>query len=475
MLKRKMRYETIKTSIKFISAIVPIVLLLIFLFFMLTSNEILTLSKANLTLESQNCAEAVNTWARQILSELNIYKRILEKTGIGSDKAFELMQTSYGTNDAYPFGLYWGDATGRYLDSSGWVPGEDFVVTERDWYQEGMTHEAFSFGKPYVDARTGSICVSVSVREPSANAPGVLAADVYMDDITHLIAEAASESMEDTFVMANENGIVLTSSASDIKGIALTDDNNPALYQSIGELLQRGDLGQHDIRCDDGAFLVDLHPIETTGWYFISFINRKEVLQELRRVEGLMILLAVIASLGLMAVTLWLAKNINRIETKAQMDALTHLLNRDSFQEKVLDALKECPGQGILVIIDLDNFKLVNDQLGHPTGDLVLRRFASLLAGYFNRNKDIVARLGGDEFSVFVGREILGKEVHGMLDKFVHLVYETFQKEYAAQNLSVSVGAAFVTADSSYDTLYQNADDALYHVKRQGKNGFQIR
>ncbi|RAZ93706.1 GGDEF domain-containing protein, partial [Klebsiella oxytoca] len=59
--------------------------------------------------------------------------------------------------------------------------------------------------------------------------------------------------------------------------------------------------------------------------------------------------------------------------------------------------------------------KLVNDQLGHPVGDQVLREFASILENYFNRNKDITGRLGGDEFAVFVGRDIAIKETEGML------------------------------------------------------------
>ena len=143
-MKQKSRY--IWTNIKLVCTIVPIVLLMIVVYFILVRNEIIALSKAKLALESQNYAEDISTWADSVLQEVTIYKSMVEQIGLDKDETYEMMKTSAGTHSAYPYGLYMGDDQGNYFDSSGWIPGDDFVVTERDWYKEGLAHDTFSFG-----------------------------------------------------------------------------------------------------------------------------------------------------------------------------------------------------------------------------------------------------------------------------------------------------------------------------------------
>ena len=215
--------------------------------------------------------------------------------------------------------------------------------------------------------------------------------------------------------------------------------------------------------------------IEDTGWYFVTCMNQKVVLNNLWRIEFPMLIVAIAAALLLFAVTSKFSREMSIIRKKAKRDPLTNLWNRNGFEEYVRLALEENPGQGLLLIIDMDNFKLVNDQLGHPVGDKVLQDFSCLLESYFNRNKDMVSRLGGDEFAVFIGRNISSAEAEAMLTKFIGLVHQNLEDKYPAQNLSASIGAAFVSHSESYNFLYQNADKALYEAKRNGKNRFHIR
>lgn len=166
---------------------------------------------------------------------------------------------------------------------------------------------------------------------------------------------------------------------------------------------------------------------------------------------------------------------MNYIKNKARTDLLTGLFNRSGFREKVKELLDSNPRQGVMMIIDMDNFKLINDHLGHPEGDIVLKSFSAVLERYFNRNKDICARIGGDEFAVFVGRDIDRDETGAMLKKFITIFHNAFDEKYPRQKLSISIGAAFV-GDSAYEyePLYKRADNLLYEVKRNGKNGFEI-
>ncbi len=204
-------------------------------------------------------------------------------------------------------------------------------------------------------------------------------------------------------------------------------------------------------------------------------MNRNEVLKDLWLIEFPMLLLAVIACIVLFILTSLFSREMISIRTKAQLDSLTRLLNREGFEELVRLSLEERPGQGVLMIIDLDNFKLINDQLGHPVGDQALKDFAAILENYFNRNKDIVSRLAGDEFAVFVGRDITTAETESMLNKFISIVHQTFDHKFPHQKLSASIGAGAAARCETYEALYQTADKALYESKWNGKDQFQIR
>ena len=471
----KAKHHYIWTNIKLVCTIVPIVLVMIIVYFMLVRQEILTLSREKLTLESQYYAEEISAWAKSVLSEATIYKDMIEKLGLQNEATYELMYTSVDSHEAYPFGLYLGDDQGNYFDASGWIPDEDFVVTERDWYKEGLKHDRFAFGEPYVDAMTGGTCVSISSRLKTGPAVTVLSADVYLDYASRLSAEIASDNLEHAFFVTRDSRLIIADSDASMIGTTLSAEHESMLYQNVSRLLDAGKTGQHDILGDESLYLVNISTIPDTGWYFVTCMNRNEVLKGLWRIEFPMMLIAVIASVLLFLLTSLFSKEMSTIRTKARMDPLTKLLNREGFEELVRISLADRPKQGVLMIMDMDNFKLINDQLGHPVGDQVLREFSALLENYFNRNKDIVGRLGGDEFAVFVGRDIIPSETEGMLKKFISLVHQNFDGKYPDQKLSTSIGAGLAANSDTYELLYQNADKALYEAKWNGKDRFQIK
>ena len=126
--------------------------------------------------------------------------------------------------------------------------------------------------------------------------------------------------------------------------------------------------------------------------------------------------------------------------------------------------------QGVLFVLDVDNFKKINDTMGHAFGDEVLRSLAVRLQSMF-RATDIVGRTGGDEFMVFLKdiREISMIEREGRkIEQFFHQ-FEV--GEYVKYSVTASVGAAVFPGDGkSFEELYKAADNALYVSKRHGKN-----
>ena len=131
----------------------------------------------------------------------------------------------------------------------------------------------------------------------------------------------------------------------------------------------------------------------------------------------------------------------------------------------------------MLMILDLDNFKLVNDIYGHSMGDKVLRTFADVVRRNI-RSQDVMVRIGGDEFMGFFANmdsETALESLHRRLNS--ELIKETVKLAGESFNipLSISIGAILVPEyGRDYDMLFPLADSALYRVKQSGKNGVRI-
>ena len=150
-------------------------------------------------------------------------------------------------------------------------------------------------------------------------------------------------------------------------------------------------------------------------------------------------------------------------------DFLTGLYTKN-YAEIQIEKLLSQSHAGALMMIDMDNFKHINDTFGHIIGDNILRVFANTLKAN-TKSEDVVCRLSGDEFVVFLTdmtdrQEIAGK-AQDILDKFSDNLKE-INREYAT---TVSIGIAIFPGDGkTFDMLYNNADKSLYYVKKNGKN-----
>lgn len=160
----------------------------------------------------------------------------------------------------------------------------------------------------------------------------------------------------------------------------------------------------------------------------------------------------------------------------SEHDYLTGLLNRYGFEKYLNQWIADPHAKGILLIADLDNFKTLNDTLGHPEGDDALKIVAEYLKSEF-RESDITARLGGDEFAVFIksthkiAREVLEEK----LDDMVERIPQSLPDSYRNCGVSVSIGAIFLSEHrGNYADLYKEADKALYQAKKSGKNQWAI-
>lgn len=156
------------------------------------------------------------------------------------------------------------------------------------------------------------------------------------------------------------------------------------------------------------------------------------------------------------------------IRHEAEHDALTDLLNRGSF-EKLLNIYENGDRPFALILIDVDVFKSVNDTYGHAAGDKILKKVAHLLKCAF-RSIDFICRIGGDEFAVIMV-EMTSDLQYTINDKIGAVNDELSLEEDGLPAVSLSVGVAFSDRENPGESIYKDADKALYYVKEHGRKG----
>lgn len=164
--------------------------------------------------------------------------------------------------------------------------------------------------------------------------------------------------------------------------------------------------------------------------------------------------------------------HMKRLSDASMRDKLTGLYNKNAFYTLVKKFMEEGGKKGILLFFDLDNFKNVNDQMGHLAGDEILMGVAGSMRHIF-RSDDIVARFGGDEFIIFVkdsDEKIAADKIQFLREEIMRI-----KEECRAENtgLSACVGVSMYPDDAQdVEQLVAKADDAMYYVKQHGKNGY---
>jgi diguanylate cyclase (GGDEF)-like protein len=173
--------------------------------------------------------------------------------------------------------------------------------------------------------------------------------------------------------------------------------------------------------------------------------------------------------------TVWRLKELQReLQHQASHDPLTDLANRSLFVERVGDTLRSAHGGVSVIFIDINDFKTVNDSLGHAAGDALLIAVAGRLRDCV-RPSDTVARLGGDEFAIMLDRPDSEQEAIEVTERIDRHLAERFS--ISGQSISVHASAGIATADDgqvSPEELIRNADLAMYRAKYESKHRYEL-
>ena len=278
--------------------------------------------------------------------------------------------------------------------------------------------------------------------------------------------------------------------------IRLTNKEHSIIYSSdrdeIGkplpyDIMQLVD-GQSDATVMNSDYLVSVNRCGD-DWFVISSVPTQIILAEKNEIRYYIYMVAFLAVIlsALMGTYLSLrisepvGEVVSALDAKARTDQLTGILNKQSFEETVRSRISSSLSieKHALLILDLDNFKGVNDTLGHAYGDQVLTKTGSILRATFS-TEDLVGRIGGDEFSVLVsyqGDEDTSFEeyVKNKCEEICEVFRNNYTGDDGSYKISTSIGVSlFPQHGASFGELYKAADHALYRSKHQGKDTFTI-
>lgn len=285
------------------------------------------------------------------------------------------------------------------------------------------------------------------------------------------------EIMKDMSIrLTDGNYNILYSSESDELGLPLSED----LVSRVAD--------RSSVTVLDKKYLVTVNT-GNDNWFVICSVPTKIILKEKNVIQLFIYMIAAVAAIlaaiigAVLSVKLTkpIEQFVSKLDTKAHIDQLTGILNKRSFEEYTDNRLNASLSieHHALIILDLDNFKNVNDTLGHAAGDQVLANVGSILRATFS-TEDYLGRIGGDEFCVFLN---LYPDDSTDYQDFViskcEALCNAFHNNYAGEDnsfkISASIGVSlFPACGKDFETLYHSADKALYQSKKSGKDTYTI-
>ena len=490
--------------------------------------DYLILERSGRTMQ-RNASNLISANSRQIELNINSYLERMETvpTLLFSDEAYYLYDATDETIEEYDkvkneesienrivdiglmenysdFGIFYSND-----HSVGWISHGTM-----DLFPEGGAYKAFSvYAK---DPKTndgwcfgigGSVDRLYYIKRLNPNA--ILVSATYTRELASVFIHP--EQLEEmTIRLVNPEDTIIYSSDTAEIGQVMPDDIRSVLQEKGVS----GIAGDTSGRRSDSVIISDDFIINTNecenGWRVICTVPQESILRENTELRRFVFGVSIAMALLFVLIGILLIRNLARpmdtmvssLNEKAEMDRLSGVLNKTAFEEAVKDHLKEKPSNdlSVMTIVDMDNFKAVNDRLGHAHGDRVIIRVAEFLRKNYDQST-LIGRIGGDEFALYTectvagdghtetmtsvsiedlrkqAREIVLGTVKVQMDVVMKEFREEFRTEREQCEVSISAGIYITPVKAvveDFESIYKKADYALYTSKRAGKARYTI-
>lgn len=402
---------------------------------------------------------------------------LLESEGI-EDNARVTELLGIAANAAEVETVLYSDGSGAAVDQAG--VGLDISGTT--WFQEVLAGDQF-----YIYAEeVQSVAVVKSVSTGAEQ--GYLILFYPMHKFADMLMNSGYDSTS-FLVIADLEGNILGISGSTTNAclqggnlFSALEAENKENVRMLRNRMGNGSRGNLTVQTGKQSQVVTFVPLDAGGWDMVLGVNESYVERQAgylrRNVKNMVVsLLIVIGVFFCIVMVINIVGKIRsnekkkELEDKADTDLLTGLSNKLATERKIKEYMGKNPDtQSMMFLFDIDNFKKINDTMGHAFGDEVLRSLGKQIGAIF-RASDIVGRVGGDEFMVFL-KDISSDENIMKEAEKVETFFKSFQAgEYVKYKATASIGVAiFPQEGDDFETLYKAADQGLYKAKKRGKN-----
>ena len=442
------------------------------IFFNVVQSSIEKNSRETLITNVTQQSEHLNTILNINYSYLNVLAQELSKSeDLFSESNISLIKAFMENTDLNRTAII--DSDGNALYDNNVVKN----VAHRRYFKESMQGKQ-SLSDPLessVDQQTRVIlCVPIYKNNQVI---GVVGGSYNVTKLGNMLFDDLFEGQGKSFIVDQDGNLITRDKKYEKKHNIKTIDN---LFDICDEKEVKTDFNQQEsdliqIQTEKNKSLyLAYSPLKINDW-MICYIVPVHVAQESYTfIKHYETLLATFLGLIVLSLMIYLAHSNSR-ENKylihlSEIDPLTSVFNKETTQ-KLIDQKLKNHEHFCFLILDVDDFKSVNDNYGHAVGDKVLKNLSDLFKNHF-RQTDIVGRIGGDEFIILIEDEVIAESrIQSLLKKVNELKIEELQDF----KLSISVGMAFAPSNgTTFMELYRHADHALYQTKRTGKNDYKI-
>lgn len=442
------------------------------IFFNVVQSSIEKNSRETLITNVTQQSEHLNTILNINYSYLNVLAQELSKSeDLFSENNISLIKAFMENTDLNRTAII--DSDGNALYDNNVVKN----VAHRRYFKESMQGKQ-SLSDPLessVDQQT-RVILSVPIYKNN-QVIGVVGGSYNVTKLGNMLFDDLFDGQGKSFIVDQDGNLITRDKKYEKKHNIKTIDN---LFDICDEKevktdfnQQESDLIQIQTKKNKSLYLA-YSPLKINDW-MICYIVPVHVAQESYTfIKHYETLLATFLGLIVLSLMIYLAHSNSR-ENKylihlSEIDPLTSVFNKETTQ-KLIDQKLKNHEHFCFLILDVDDFKSVNDNYGHAVGDKVLKNLSDLFKNHF-RQTDIVGRIGDDEFIILIEDEhIAESRIQSLLKKVNELKIEELQDF----KLSISVGMAFAPSNgTTFMELYRHADHALYQTKRTGKNNYKI-
>ncbi len=288
---------------KLLFVILPVVCVMMVLLSVLIIEKgegvILDRSDELMKFESQEHAAQLQTTISEVLSEVKVLHQTIEIIANSGDEfIMTYLNYSMSVDERFPYGIYGGNKYGDYYDAS-WVPDDDYVCYERDWYIDGLNNSEMAFGEAYVDSQTGELCISASCKVANRDDDFVISADVFLNEIADKVA--AYKTLDTGYCALlhytgdfNEAS-VLAAPDSEILGKKVSELDASNVLTQCGDALNSSEGTVTTVKVGGEEYLVTVQPINDVTWYLLSIAPMEDKTGSVQSMTSFAVVVTIVA------------------------------------------------------------------------------------------------------------------------------------------------------------------------------------